>query len=103
MTTSTRGRLAALSSTVGIVQRVVQIFGTLVTMPLVLHALGSDGFGLWGAAVSLAWMVSTVDFGIGCALLTAVARGDPTADNSGGRCRSRRDARLFNAISRRIV
>lgn len=81
MTAGTRGRLVVLSSTVGIVQRVVQILGTLVTMPLVLHALGTDGFGLWGAAASLAWMVATVDFGIGFALLTAVARaiarGDP--------------------------
>jgi len=74
MTAGTRSRLAALSSAVGIVQRLVQILGTLATMPMVLHALGTDGFGLWGAAVSLAWVTGTVDFGIGAALLTAVAR-----------------------------
>jgi O-antigen/teichoic acid export membrane protein len=79
--TGTRGTLAAVSAVVGIAQRVVQIVGTLVTMPLVLHALGTDGFGRWAAAASVAWMVGTVDFGVGFALLTAVARaqGNPAA------------------------
>ncbi len=63
-----------VSSSVGIFQRVLQMGGTLITMPLVLHALGSKGFGIWAAAASLAWMTAMVDFGIGNALLTVVAR-----------------------------
>jgi O-antigen/teichoic acid export membrane protein len=75
-----RARTAVLSSTLGVVQKVVQLTGTLVSMPLVLHALGPEGFGIWGAAASLAWLVSTVDFGLTNVLVTAiagaVARGD---------------------------
>jgi O-antigen/teichoic acid export membrane protein len=75
-----RGRLILLSSSVGIVQRFAQIVATLVTMPLVLHALGLEGFGIWGAAASLAWMTATVDLGIGYATLTAVARAMAAGD-----------------------
>jgi len=77
-----RRRQATRSSLVGLTQRVLQIVGTLITMPLVLHALGQDGFGIWAAAASIAWMSATVDWGIGTALLTAItrslARGDAT-------------------------
>ena len=69
-----RSRQVALSSTVGVVQRLAQVAATLITMPLVLHALGIEGFGIWGAAASIAWMTATVDFGVGNALLTGVAR-----------------------------
>ena len=80
-----RSRQVALSSTVGVVQRLVQVAATLVTMPLILHALGIEGFGIWGAAASIAWMTATVDFGVGNALLTGVARAMAGRDLDGAR------------------
>lgn len=55
-------------------QRVMQLVSTLLLMPLLLHVLGPAQFGVWGAAVSLAWLSGLVDIGTGAALVTLVAR-----------------------------
>jgi O-antigen/teichoic acid export membrane protein len=75
-----RGRQAAFSSFAGVVQRLLQIAGTLTVMPLVLHAVGSEGFGVWAAAASFFWMTVVVDFGVGQALLTSVAQNVARGD-----------------------
>lgn len=49
-------------------------------MPLALHALGQEGFGIWAAAASFAWMTTVFDFGVGQALLTRVARAAARGD-----------------------
>lgn len=64
----------------GLIQRSLQIMGTLITMPLVLHALGHKDFGLWAAAVSMVWMANLADLGLGNALLTAITL-ESTHDN----------------------
>jgi O-antigen/teichoic acid export membrane protein len=63
-----------VSATVGISQRGLQVLVTLLTMPMVLHALGREQFGIWGAAASLAWMGHVADLGLGSALTTVIAR-----------------------------
>jgi O-antigen/teichoic acid export membrane protein len=68
-----RNRPVIVSLTVGLLQRLVQFLSALVIMPLVLHAIGPDRFGIWGAAASLLWMTAALDFGIGNALLTVMA------------------------------
>jgi O-antigen/teichoic acid export membrane protein len=75
-----RGRQAAFSSFAGVAQRLLQIAGTLVVMPMVLHAVGSEGFGVWAAAASFFWMTVVVDFGVGQALLTTVAQNVARGD-----------------------
>ena len=42
--------------------------------PRVLHVLGTNQFGVWGAATSLITLVVIADFGVGSAILTLVAR-----------------------------
>lgn len=69
-----RDRRAAIASGFGVSQRLVQVASTLVVMPVLLHALGAERFGVWGAAASLAWMVFLADLGTGSALVTLVAR-----------------------------
>ena len=69
-----RGRQAAFSSFAGVAQRLLQIAGTLIVMPMVLLAVGSEGFGVWAVAASFFWMTVVVDFGVGQALLTSVAQ-----------------------------
>jgi len=71
---SSRNQRAVASAGVGITQRVVQVGCTLVLMPVLLHALGTVGFGIWGAGASLAWLAPLADFGSGSALVTLVAR-----------------------------
>lgn len=65
-----RNRRILFSSGVGLAQRAAQLLTTLVTLPLVLHALGLAGFGVWGAATSLGWLSGMLDLGLGSALIT---------------------------------
>jgi O-antigen/teichoic acid export membrane protein len=69
-----RNRRVVASASVGIFQRVVQVGGTFIVMPLLLRVLGPAKFGVWGAAASLAWLSGLVDIGSGTALVTLVAR-----------------------------
>ena len=69
-----RNRRVAVSASVGVFQRLVQVGSTLVVMPLLLRVLGPAEFGIWGAAASLAWLSGLVDIGTGTALVTLVAR-----------------------------
>ena len=96
-----RSRRLVVSSTVGILQRTVQIVGTLITMPLVLHALGQQAFGIWGAATSLAWMTATIDFGLGNSLLTEVARAVARQDTD--EARRQITAALYLAVALALV
>ena len=65
-----RNRRILFISGVGLGQRGAQLLSTLITLPLVLHALGVAGFGLWGAATSMGWLSGMLDLGLGSALLT---------------------------------
>ena len=77
---SSRNRLILFTSSAGLVQRVVQLLATFITLPLVLHSLGVTEFGVWAAASSLAWLSALLDFGLGSALVTlipqSIGRGD---------------------------
>lgn len=80
ITVRQRSRRAIVSSFAGIAQRLLQMGSVLVIMPLMLHAMGKGGFGVWAAASSLAWMAVIVDVGIGQSLLTSVARAMARGD-----------------------
>jgi O-antigen/teichoic acid export membrane protein len=75
-----RSRRAIFSSFAGVAQRLLQMGGVLIIMPMVLHAIGAEGFGVWAAAASLSWMTVVVDFGVGQALLTVVAQNIARGD-----------------------
>ena len=69
-----RGRRVALSAGAGVAQRFVAILGTFLMYPRVLHQVGTDMFGVWGAASSLTMLLFVADFGVGAAIMTLVAR-----------------------------
>jgi O-antigen/teichoic acid export membrane protein len=69
-----RNRRILLAAGTGLFQRGAQLGTAVITLPLVLHALGVAGFGVWGAATSLAWLTSILDLGLGAALITAIPR-----------------------------
>ncbi len=70
--TRARNKKIILSGGTGVAQRLLQLFTGLITLPLVLHTLGVAGFGVWGAATSLAWAAGLLDLGLGGALVTLV-------------------------------
>lgn len=69
------------ASAVGLTQRVAQVGASLIALPLALHALRVRGFGVWGAATSLAWLVSMLDLGLGSALITLIPRSVASGQN----------------------
>jgi O-antigen/teichoic acid export membrane protein len=69
-----RNRRMLFASGVGLVQRIAQIGASLIILPLALHVLGVSGFGVWGAATSLAWLSGMLDLGLGSALITLIPR-----------------------------
>ena len=70
ITTRARDRNIIFSVSAGLAQRAAQTLSALITLPVTLHVLGASGFGVWGAATSLAWLTSMLDLGLGSALVT---------------------------------
>jgi O-antigen/teichoic acid export membrane protein len=56
-----------------VTQRLIAVIGTFLVYPRVLHALGTDQFGVWGATTSLVMLVIIADFGVGPAIVTLVS------------------------------
>jgi O-antigen/teichoic acid export membrane protein len=69
-----RNRLIVWAAASGFGQRIAQLAATFFTLPLVLHALGLAGFGVWGVASSLTWLTGMLDLGLGSALVTLLPR-----------------------------
>jgi O-antigen/teichoic acid export membrane protein len=76
-----RNRRMLFASGVGFVQRIAQIGASLITLPLALHVLGVSGFGVWGAATSLAWLSGMLDLGLGSALITLIPKAISAGQN----------------------
>ena len=80
--TKSRNRRIFLAAGAGMAQRLVQVAASLATLPLVLHALGVAGFGIWAAATSLAWLTNMFDLGLGSALVSLLAGNTPREQHS---------------------
>jgi O-antigen/teichoic acid export membrane protein len=68
-----RNRRAALTGGTGVIARVALVGSSLITIPLTVHYLGNERFGLWMTISSVLAMASFADFGIGNGVLNAVA------------------------------
>jgi O-antigen/teichoic acid export membrane protein len=68
-----RRHRAVLSSITGIAARGAAMGASLITIPLTLHYLGNERFGLWMTISSVVALTTFADFGIGNGVLTAVA------------------------------
>ncbi len=68
-----RHRRAALTGFTSVIARVVRIGVSLVTVPLTLHYLGTERFGLWMTLSSVLAMAGFADFGIGNGVLNTVS------------------------------
>lgn len=68
-----RNRRAAITGGAAVLARAVQIATSLITIPLTIHYLGNERFGLWMAISSVLAMANFADFGIGNGVLNTVA------------------------------
>jgi O-antigen/teichoic acid export membrane protein len=70
---ASRNRRAVLTGGTAAVARAVQVGTSLITIPLVLHYLGNERFGLWMTISSVLAMANFADFGVGNGVLNMVA------------------------------
>jgi O-antigen/teichoic acid export membrane protein len=96
-----RNRRIVFASGVGLAQRAAQLLTTLITLPLVLHALGLAGFGVWGAATSLGWLSGMLDLGLGSALITLLPAS--LAANRPDQARAQVAAALYGGIGMTLL
>ncbi len=68
-----RERRAAITAGTAVLARAAQISTSLLTVPLTIHYLGSERFGLWMTISSVLAMANFADFGIGNGVLNMVA------------------------------
>lgn len=77
---SERGKRAVMTSASAFLARGVQIGVSLVTIPLTIHYLGNEQFGVWVTISSMLAMATFADFGIGNGVLNIVAYADGQND-----------------------
>jgi O-antigen/teichoic acid export membrane protein len=75
-----RYRLIALSGIMGLVAKLVTAVLGLVSVPLTIHYLGKEQFGLWMVINSLVVWMQLADFGIGNGLINALAEANGRND-----------------------
>jgi len=68
-----RNRRAAITGGTAVLARVVQVSTSLITIPLTVHYLGNERFGLWMTISSVLAMANFADFGIGNGVLNTIA------------------------------
>jgi len=68
-----RHRRALLTSATGFAARGVSMGASLITIPLTLHYLGNERFGLWMTISSIVAMATFADFGIGNGVVNMLA------------------------------
>jgi O-antigen/teichoic acid export membrane protein len=82
---SQRNRRAAFGGVTTVLGHAVKILGSLATVPLVLHSLGTERFAVWVTLTSLAALASLGDLGIGNGLINAISTAHGTDDRTAAR------------------
>lgn len=68
-----RHRRALLTGVSALLAKVIAVSTSLITIPLTLHYLGTERFGLWMTISSVVAIMGFADFGIGNGVLNAVS------------------------------
>ena len=77
-----RHRAITLTALTSAFARGISILTALVSIPLTLHYLGVERYGMWMTLSAFTMLLSFTDFGIGNSVLTAVAQSSGKADDS---------------------
>ena len=80
-----RYRRIALSAAAMVASKAVSLVGTVITVPLTLHYLGTERYGLWMTISSFIAMLSFADLGMGCGLMNAISQADGKDDREAAR------------------
>jgi O-antigen/teichoic acid export membrane protein len=75
-----RYRRIAITTFTAIVARGVGVITALISVPLTLHYLGQERYGLWMTISSITAMLGFADLGMGNGLLNAIAEADGKDD-----------------------
>lgn len=78
-----RNRAIALTALASACARGIQILTALVAVPLTLHYLGNERYGMWMTLSAFTALLSFTDFGIGNSVLTALAHRAGQDDHHG--------------------
>jgi len=78
-----RNRAIALTALAAAFARGVSILTALVSVPLTLHYLGTERYGMWMTLSAFTALLSFTDFGIGNSVLTALAQRTGSGDEHG--------------------
>lgn len=80
-----RYRRAGITAVTAVAAKFVVVVAAFVTVPLALHYLGSDRYGLWLTISSISLMLSFADLGLGNGVLNAVSDAHGRDDRTMGR------------------
>ncbi len=78
-----RNRAIALTALAAAFARGVSILTALVSVPLTLHYLGTERYGMWMTLSAFTALLSFTDFRIGNSVLTALAQRTGSGDEHG--------------------
>jgi O-antigen/teichoic acid export membrane protein len=79
-----RFRRIGLTSATSIAARGIGFATSLITVPLTLHYLGTERYGLWATLSSVIALASFADFGLGNGLLNAISSAHGRDDREAG-------------------
>lgn len=68
-----RDRVVRLTLAASVGAKIISVACTLAQVPLALHALGAEAYGLWITLMSVLVMLNFVDFGLGVGMQKAMA------------------------------
>ncbi|MBL8315086.1 MAG: oligosaccharide flippase family protein [Rubrivivax sp.] len=77
-----RNRRARLTSLANLAAKVVTVGTSFATIPITLHYLGAERFGLWMTISSLTALLAFADLGLGNGLLNAIAEANGRDDRT---------------------
>jgi len=77
-----RGAIVARMAFASIATRGFSVVASLLTVPIVLHHLGAERYGLWTATLALAGLFTIADGGIANSLISHVSRAHGAGDRA---------------------
>lgn len=80
-----RHRRVALSALMTMLSIGLKLIGSLLSIPLALHYLGPERFGLWMTLISLMALIDFSDLGVGNGLINAIAATHGSDDSMAAR------------------
>jgi O-antigen/teichoic acid export membrane protein len=78
---SSRNRLVLNTAALSLVARAISMVTLFVTVPLVLHSVGRERFGIWSACLGAAGLLTLADGGITVNLISRIAKAAAKNDN----------------------